>query len=397
MLKRVALVLLLLVFSGVAAIFAAGHFGIELPWQIAKETETAPASKNRDYAGEREPAGEREANAKPESMIGEITEAFGNNARETKPAAGSVELDISRISPDGSSVFAGRAEPNTYVTVFEDGKPAGTVKADEHGDFSIVTEHKFASTDPKLTFEANATAPPEPEPPKTKVAAAPATAANVASDVLRKFENLVSEARKEAEQKRNAAETAKAREGAASAPLEVKPVSPEIKPVSPETSKGGSTVGGASSSATADIAARETGDTASSAPETAPGERKVAVAGAAHTAIPVPIMFVYNEATLTSEGTRAANLLLEYLKLKDLSAVELTGHADERGTDNYNFDLSRDRLETVSQMLRTGGYTGELRLTPKGKTEPYEGIDRTLYSGEALYQLDRRVELRISH
>ncbi len=60
--------------------------------------------------------------------------------------------------------------------------------------------------------------------------------------------------------------------------------------------------------------------------------------------IPVPIMFVYNEAKLTPEGERAASLLLEYLNLKHFSVVELTGHADERGTDGYNYDLSRERL-----------------------------------------------------
>jgi outer membrane protein OmpA-like peptidoglycan-associated protein len=113
------------------------------------------------------------------------------------------------------------------------------------------------------------------------------------------------------------------------------------------------------------------------------------------TVIPVPIMFFYNEATLTPEGRRAASLLLEYLTLKHLSVVELTGHADERGTHEYNMDLSRDRLETVSELLRQGGYDGELKLTPKGKTEPYTGVDRSAYRGEALFQLDRRVELRV--
>jgi outer membrane protein OmpA-like peptidoglycan-associated protein len=98
---------------------------------------------------------------------------------------------------------------------------------------------------------------------------------------------------------------------------------------------------------------------------------------------------------LTSEGRRAAALLLEYLTLKKLNGVELTGHADERGSDAYNYELSRERLDAVAVLLKDGGYTGRLKLTPKGKSEPYMGVDRSAYTGEALYQLDRRVELRL--
>ena len=39
--------------------------------------------------------------------------------------------------------------------------------------------------------------------------------------------------------------------------------------------------------------------------------------------------FVYNEATLTLEGRKAARLLLEYLTLKKFGSVTLSGHADE--------------------------------------------------------------------
>src|SRR5690606_31097502 len=107
---------------------------------------------------------------------------------------------------------------------------------------------------------------------------------------------------------------------------------------------------------------------------TPPAKAESASAGVKTAIIPVPLMFVYNEATLTPEGERAAALLLEYLTLKRLSAVELTGHADERGSDAYNYDLSRERLDTVAKLLKDGGYTGQLTLTPKGRTEPEMGV-----------------------
>ena len=57
-------------------------------------------------------------------------------------------------------------------------------------------------------------------------------------------------------------------------------------------------------------------------------------------------------------------------------------------------ELSRQRLLVVSDFLRKNGFVGELELIPKGKSEPYVGIDRHELSTEDAFQLDRRVEVR---
>ena len=93
---------------------------------------------------------------------------------------------------------------------------------------------------------------------------------------------------------------------------------------------------------------------------------------------------------------RAPSLLLEYLRLKRFPKVTLTGHADERGTDELNMNLSSQRLETVAQFLRQGGFEGEMQLVPKGKTEPFTGVVRSQFTQDDLWQLDRRVELVVS-
>ena len=59
-------------------------------------------------------------------------------------------------------------------------------------------------------------------------------------------------------------------------------------------------------------------------------------------------------------------------------------------------NLSAERLQTVARFLRDGGFSGELKLVPKGKTEPYTGVVRGDFSQEDLYQLDRRVEMVVS-
>jgi outer membrane protein OmpA-like peptidoglycan-associated protein len=72
----------------------------------------------------------------------------------------------------------------------------------------------------------------------------------------------------------------------------------------------------------------------------------------------------------------------------------LTGHADERGSDAYNIELSRQRLEAVARYLRESGVTSKLDLLPKGRSEPFAAADRRSLAREDALQLDRRVEMR---
>lgn len=394
MLRRVALSILLLIVLGIAGIFAAGHLGINLPWEIANTDSDSP-SDDRASAPKSETSNPADT---AEKAIEETTAALTPSPKGQQQY-GSVAIDISRISPDGISVFAGKAAPDSYVTVMEDGKPAGTVKTDSEGEWMLSTEHKFASADPKLSYEVSTTPPPAPEPPPAKVAKADTAPTSAAGEVMRKFENMVEEARKEAKK-----EAPSTNESAAAEPSSASST-PAPSVAAPEAQSAATTPDASTSSPPAERTAPAQDTTPSSPPpavtaEAAPTvtvhEPKPASEGVKTDAIPVPLMFVYNEAKLTSDGERAAALLLEYLTLKRLNAVELTGHADERGTDNYNYDLSRERLETVARILKDGGYAGELKLSPKGKSEPYMGVDRSAYSGEALFQLDRRVELRVT-
>ena len=126
----------------------------------------------------------------------------------------------------------------------------------------------------------------------------------------------------------------------------------------------------------------------------APGARPTPAALPAP--IPVPITFETDEDELTTNGARAAFLLAEYLKLKRPAGITLSGHADARGSDGYNMRLSLKRLKAIERYLRAAGYSGALSLVPRGKREPYQGIDRRQLPLREIYQADRRVELRIT-
>lgn len=329
---------------------------------------------------------------------------------ETPPDAASAEeetaLDISRISPDGASVFAGRAKPGAYVTLRENGNAVGSAKADEKGEWSLVTEHRFASLDPNLSLEASDEAPaevtvaeatpetaagsvgvPKPEAPTAKAAPSAGAAAKPsdsdaprgpAAAMIKNFESMVAEAREEAKRES---------EGAAPAPAATMPS---------EQGDASSAAAGAEIPTTSSVSPRADAPAApgSTAEVTAAAPAAASSPAQSETSIPVPITFIYNEANLTRDGQHAAELLLEYLKLKHLAEVTLSGHADERGTNGYNMDLSRERLDAVARLLRDGGFTGRLELVPKGEAEPFAGVDRTSVATDDLYQLDRRVELR---
>jgi outer membrane protein OmpA-like peptidoglycan-associated protein len=319
-------------------------------------------SKQAERTSKQEPAG---------SPKGEV-EAMQDALAPAKPGEDKAPaFDIARIDPNGTSVFAGRAEPKSFVTITADGTEIGTAEADENGEWTFTTDAKIPNPDAKLAlFKApHGAKVAEATPPATvrnESAGKPQSAGTVTSKMIKNLEGMVAEARRE-DGKQVATATPPPASPGAPVPEPELPSAPSAKaPAAPATS-----------------AAR--GDAASSVP---PRVETVTV--------PVPVTFIFNEATLTGDGERAARLLLEYLQLKRFSKVKLTGHADERGTDALNLALSAQRLQTVSRFLRNGGYKGELDLIPKGKAEPYQGVVRADFSQEDLWQLDRRVELMVS-
>ena len=206
-----------------------------------------------------------------------------------------------------------------------------------------------------------------------------------AAELIKEFANTVEAARKEAEQK-SAEEGAVTETRQAAAETEVQAsTSASLSPASPAEKAAPASRNDAAPPQT--IARAETAAAPGDLAAKAPPETAI---------IPIPMQFVYRETSLTDDGRKAAALLLDYLKLKKFDAVTLSGHADERGTEEFNMELSRGRLEAVVELLRKGGYEGAVKILPKGESEPYAQVDRARFGHEDLMQLDRRVELRVA-
>ncbi len=101
------------------------------------------------------------------------------------------------------------------------------------------------------------------------------------------------------------------------------------------------------------------------------------------------IFFDLDKATLQTDSTKqlqhVVTLLKDYPDLK----LEVQGHTDDQGADDYNLRLSQNRSETVVSYLGLFGID-DSRLIPKGFGEEKPVMSNTTKEGRAK---NRRVEL----
>lgn len=103
------------------------------------------------------------------------------------------------------------------------------------------------------------------------------------------------------------------------------------------------------------------------------------------------IQFEFNSSALTEDSQLGIQMLVNFLKRNPELKVELAGHTDDVGNENYNRKLSADRAEVVRQALVDHGIE-ETRLTAKGygSTKPLVANDN-----EEHRALNRRTEMII--
>lgn len=108
---------------------------------------------------------------------------------------------------------------------------------------------------------------------------------------------------------------------------------------------------------------------------------------------PLPIRFETGKTDFTAQGEAAAESLLHALRSQGDGAVELVGHADERGEREANQALSLRRAQRLRDWLLERGLQREVRASGRGEDEPLALVDPQRYSREQRWQLNRRVEL----
>src|SRR5215813_1280984 len=105
------------------------------------------------------------------------------------------------------------------------------------------------------------------------------------------------------------------------------------------------------------------------------------------------IYFDFNKADLKDEGVNELRDLANALKADPNAVLELQGFADARGTDKYNYQLTRDRVDAVVRYLvmREGVDLRRIAAVGMGK-EPVAAGEKP---NKDTYAKSRRVEMRL--
>ncbi|MGD9600503.1 MAG: peptidoglycan-associated lipoprotein Pal [Gammaproteobacteria bacterium] len=101
------------------------------------------------------------------------------------------------------------------------------------------------------------------------------------------------------------------------------------------------------------------------------------------------IYFDYDSTTIRGDFEGVVQAHASYLAANPGTSIALEGHADERGTPEYNLALGERRALAVRrQLVLLGANAGQIRTVSYGEERPVaEGHD------EQAYGLNRRVEI----
>jgi peptidoglycan-associated lipoprotein len=101
------------------------------------------------------------------------------------------------------------------------------------------------------------------------------------------------------------------------------------------------------------------------------------------------IYFEYNSNEIRSEYRTTIEAHANYLSQNPGTTITLEGHADERGSREYNLALGESRaLAVKQQLLILGASSSQIRLVSYGEERPaIDGHD------ESAWQQNRRVEI----
>ena len=113
--------------------------------------------------------------------------------------------------------------------------------------------------------------------------------------------------------------------------------------------------------------------------------------GAIVVKMPGDLLFATNSATLSPQSVDEVNKLAEVLVKYPEDRIQVSGHTDSTGSDEYNKQLSLKRADAVAQvLLRRGVKPEQVATAGAGELQPVQSNDTP--SGRAA---NRRVQLHI--
>lgn len=104
----------------------------------------------------------------------------------------------------------------------------------------------------------------------------------------------------------------------------------------------------------------------------------------------VNVFFDINKDQPNSGSVNSLYFIIKFLKSYPDAKVKFTGYADKSGSEQYNIDLSKRRVQNVFDLLVNAG------IQPSRMSIDGAGTDKSImYSSDASYNLARRVSIEI--
>lgn len=106
------------------------------------------------------------------------------------------------------------------------------------------------------------------------------------------------------------------------------------------------------------------------------------------------IYFDFDKYDLTEPQTRVVHNFIKSIDTAKIESIQIYGYCDDRGTDDYNFRLSHDRVNTIQNLLLASGFKESKIIILEGKGRVILRPDTV----ENLYETrlrNRRVDLII--
>jgi outer membrane protein OmpA-like peptidoglycan-associated protein len=107
---------------------------------------------------------------------------------------------------------------------------------------------------------------------------------------------------------------------------------------------------------------------------------------------PADLTFDFNRDSVKGQFVGTLRDTGNVLRTYDQTVVDVIGHADSVGSDDYNLDLSRRRADNVASILQSGGVQS-VRILKEGRGERDPIASNDTESGR---ERNRRVEVYIS-
>jgi outer membrane protein OmpA-like peptidoglycan-associated protein len=104
------------------------------------------------------------------------------------------------------------------------------------------------------------------------------------------------------------------------------------------------------------------------------------------------VLFEFDKSNLNAAGREAVERLLDVLNQNPLSKFNIVGHTDNRGSNDYNRQLSLRRAQTVMESLAAAGIEAErMSADGKGAAQPLNNN-----TSDSERKRNRRVEIFVS-